>query len=156
MTKRSPGAERLHQARRAAAKELGLSITDTKVVRLATLEAAHGQIQAQLAAGKPIDVSAMLQIDSALAELRASIASVPPKVEIVFVRSLHEHCRRCGESQEFICRKCGHHETVDDDGAGKLSPMLSSPSSPEVRADSDKPATAAPTPPVPGGRAVAA
>jgi hypothetical protein len=115
VTARSPAAERLHQARRAAAKELKLKISDHRVIRLATLQAAYDQVQAQLAAGKIIDVDNMLKIDAALAEVRASTLVELPKLEIAFVRPIHEHCRKCGKSQEFVCRSCGQTETVDDD-----------------------------------------
>lgn len=97
---RSPGAERLHQARRAAAKELGLKVTDPKVIRLATLQAAYDQVQAQIAAGRVIDIDNMLKIDTALAEVRASAATnTTPKVELVIVEQLHGICQKCGHSQ---------------------------------------------------------
>lgn len=97
---RTPGAERLHQTRRAAAQELGLKITDPRVIRLATLQAAYDQVQAQIAAGRVIDIDNMLKIDTALAEVRASAATnTTPKVELVIVEQLHGICQKCGHSQ---------------------------------------------------------
>jgi hypothetical protein len=100
VTKRSPAAERLYQVRRAAAKELGLKVTDPKVIRLATLQAAYDQVQAQIAAGRVIDIDNMLKIDTALAGVRASAATnTTPKVELVIVEQLHGICQKCGHSQ---------------------------------------------------------
>jgi hypothetical protein len=92
--KRPAGAERLYRARRVAAKELKLPVTDWRVKRLATLTYAYDGIQAQLAAGRTIDIDNLLKIDAALAEVRASAPSIP-KVEIAFVEGLVGICPVC-------------------------------------------------------------
>ena len=58
----------LHAARRAAAKELALPITDWRVIRLATLVCAHDAVQARLANGASVDVDHLLKLDAALAK----------------------------------------------------------------------------------------
>jgi hypothetical protein len=99
LSKRSPSAERLHRARKAAARELGLKITDPRVIRLSTLQAAFDQAQSQIAAGRVVDIDNMLKIDTALADVRASAATnTTPKVELVIVEQLHGICQKCGPS----------------------------------------------------------
>lgn len=63
----------LHEARRRAAKELGLPVSDPRVIRLATLQCAYDSAQAQLASGRTIDIDNLLKLDAALAEARASV-----------------------------------------------------------------------------------
>ena len=67
----------LHAARRQAAKELDLPADDWRVVRLSTLVVAHEVLQAKLASGAMIDVSYLLQLDQAIAEVRATSAPAP-------------------------------------------------------------------------------
>ena len=72
MSGRTPGAERLYRARRAAAKELGVKANDPRAIRLATLQCAHDSAQAQLAGGRTVDIDSLLKLDAALAQARAA------------------------------------------------------------------------------------
>jgi hypothetical protein len=83
---------------------LKLPITDPAVIRLATLTAAHNQVQAQIAAGKSVDVSGMLAIDNALAEVRAALKPLP-NLEIYFVS---------GVTGIFNCQHCGKRNDIPD------------------------------------------
>jgi len=90
----------LHAARRAAAKELALPITDWRVIRLATLVCAHDAVQARLANGASVDVDHLLKLDAALVQARAAAAPAPP-VSLQICRQLHGVCQRCGHIQEL-------------------------------------------------------
>jgi hypothetical protein len=96
MTKQ--GTTPLHEARRAAAKELGVKASDPRAIRLATLLCAYDSVQAQLAAGRTVDVDNLLKLDAALAQARVSVAP-PPEVKVTFVEQLHGICQKCGHSQ---------------------------------------------------------
>jgi hypothetical protein len=95
MTKRTPGADRLHAARHAAAKELRLPITDWRVKRLAVLTCSYEQAEASLAAGRGVDVDDLMKLDAALAQARASVP-VQHAVTIEIVEGPIEHCPACG------------------------------------------------------------
>jgi hypothetical protein len=84
----------MHAARRAAAKELGLPITDWRVVRLATLVCAHEVVQAKLASGQVIDVGYLLQLDTAIAQVRSTVAPAP-SVRLEIVDGTFTVCPRC-------------------------------------------------------------
>ena len=100
MSGRTPGAERLYRARRAAAKELGVKANDPRAIRLATLQCAHDSAQAQLAGGRTIDIDSLLKLDAALAQARAVAASAPP-LHVQFCRRLYGVCQKCGHVQEL-------------------------------------------------------
>jgi hypothetical protein len=85
MTKRTPAAERLYRARRAAAKELKLPITSWQVRRFALLMVAHDNITQRLANGADVSVDNLLKVDVAMAEIKASVPQEPIKVEIEVV-----------------------------------------------------------------------
>ena len=94
MSGRTPGAERLYRARRAAAKELGVKVNDPRAIRLAALQCAHDSAQAQLANGRAIDIDNLLKLDAALAEARSSV--VPPhEVQIKIVDGTRKTCPFC-------------------------------------------------------------
>jgi hypothetical protein len=98
VTKRTPGADRLHAARHAAAKELKLPITDWRVKRLAVLTCSYEQAEASLAAGRGVDVDDLMKLDAALAQARASVP-VQHAVTIEVVEGPIEHCPKCGWSR---------------------------------------------------------
>jgi hypothetical protein len=85
----------LHEARKRAAKELKLPVSDWRVQRLAVLVSAFDQVQAQMAAGKVVNIDDMLKIDAALAEVRASVP-VQHVVSVELVEGPIEHCPACG------------------------------------------------------------
>lgn len=139
-TQRTPGAERLHKARKAAARELGLKITDPAVIRLAILTTAYDQIQARIASGQTIDVDAMLKLDDALAEVRK--ASKPlPNLEIQFVRSV---------TGIFNCQHCGKRNEIPDHHP--LPPPEDPPPIPEAASGSSEAVKAPPSKPAPFSR----
>ena len=80
----------LHEARRQAAKQLGLKPTDPRVVQLSMLLAARDQLQKQLAAGKVVDVAALLKLDEAL---KAYMPAVESSVSVQLVPMTI--CARC-------------------------------------------------------------
>jgi hypothetical protein len=100
MSARTPGAERLHQARRAAAKELSVKANDPRAIRLATLQCAHDSAQAQLAGGRTVDIDSLLKLDAALAQARAAATSAP-SLNVQFCRRLYGVCQKCGHVQEL-------------------------------------------------------
>jgi len=100
MSGRTPGAERLYRARRAAAKELGVKANDPRAIRLATLQCAHDSAQAQLAGGRTIDIDSLLKLDAALAQARA-VATSAPSLNVQFCRRLYGVCQKCGHVQEL-------------------------------------------------------
>jgi hypothetical protein len=111
-------ADRFKVLCRRAAKRLGTKISDDRCQHYAVLLLAREQVAAKLIAGRDIDPSALLKLDESL---RAFMPVEVPNIQIAFVRPLHEHCRKCGKSQEFICRACGHHEMAGED-ANKRPP----------------------------------
>jgi hypothetical protein len=92
MTRRP--ATPLHAARRQAAKELELPADDWRVVRLATLVVAHEVLQAKLATGAMIDVGYLLQLDNAIAEVRATSAPAP-SLQLKICQTLTGICPHC-------------------------------------------------------------
>ena len=80
----------LHEARRQAAKQLGLKPTDPRVVQLSMLLAARDQLQKQLAAGKVVDVAALLKLDEAL---KVYMLAVESSVSVQLVPTTI--CARC-------------------------------------------------------------
>jgi len=92
MTRRP--ATPLHTARRQAAKELELPADDWRVVRLATLVVAHEVLQAKLATGAMIDVGYLLQLDNAIAEVRATSAPAP-SLQLKICQTLTGICPIC-------------------------------------------------------------
>ena len=91
MTRRP--ATPLHAARKQAARELDLPFDDWRVVRLSTLVVAHEVLQAKLATGAMIDVSYLLQLDQAIAEVRKTVAP-PPSIALRICQKLHGVCQR--------------------------------------------------------------
>jgi hypothetical protein len=85
----------LHRARKAAAKELGVSIHDQRAIRLATLLVAYDYVQAQLAVGQQVDVGHVLKLDAALTEIRRAVTP-PPKVKVEIVGCDLDTCPACG------------------------------------------------------------
>ena len=126
MSGRTPGAERLYRARRAAAKELGVKANDPRAIRLATLQCAHDSAQAQLAGGRTIDIDSLLKLDAALAQARA-VATSAPSLNVQFCRRLYG-----------VCQKCGHVQVLDEE-----LPRLPEPprAQPDAKPDAPKPAT---------------
>ena len=88
----------LHRARKAAAKELGVSSNDRRAIRLATLLVAYDYVQAQLAVGQHVDIGHVLKLDAALAEIRMAVTP-PPKVTLEIVDAT-ECCPQCGFKAE--------------------------------------------------------
>ena len=127
MSGRTPGAERLYRARRAAAKELGVKANDPRAIRLATLQCAHDSAQAQLAGGRTIDIDSLLKLDAALAQARA-VATSAPSLNVQFCRRLYG-----------VCQKCGHVQELDEE-----LPALPKPprAQPDTKPDAPKPARA--------------
>lgn len=66
-----------------------------------------------------------------------------PKLEIVYVRRIHESCPKCRVSQPFVCRSCGHQETVDDLHERQMERLAAPVSDAERTTDRGKPAAVA-------------
>ena len=94
-TLRSASAERLHRARKQAAKELSLPSTDWRCKRYALLMCAHDNATARLANGADINVDALLRLDSAMAEVRGSVPPEPIRVQIDVVNPTACKCPKC-------------------------------------------------------------
>jgi hypothetical protein len=112
MTKRTPpdATTRLLRARKAAAKELNLSVTDWRVRRYALLMNAHDNLTAQLAAGAGVSIDGLLKLDASMQEIRATIPPEPIKVKIEYVQ---------GVVGLYTCRHCGkRNELPEGDGEG--------------------------------------
>src|SRR5215470_772686 len=90
MTKRPPpdAPTRLLRARKAAAKELRLPVTDWRVRRYALLMNAHDNLTAQLAAGVGVSIDGLLKLDASMQEIRATIPPEPIKVKIATLASI--------------------------------------------------------------------
>jgi hypothetical protein len=105
----------LQRAREAAARELGLPTTDWRVVRLATLTAAHEALQAALASGLRVDFKDLLEVDRALADLRKELKTAAPiDLKVSFVDSARG---------KFKCTKCGELNEVRDDAPAAETPV---------------------------------
>ena len=118
----------LHAARRQAAKELDLPADDWRVVRLSTLVVAHEVLQAKLATGAMIDVGYLLQLDNAIAEVRATSAPAPT-LQLRYCRKLHG-----------VCQKCGHIQELDEDVPSPGPSPNSPPARPSAAANGSAPA----------------
>jgi len=101
MTRRKPAtpeAAQLLEARKSAAKELRLPITDWQVKRYALLMVAHDGLTARLAAGADFSVDALLKLDDAMAQIRASLPPERIKVDLEIVH---------GDQPVPFCKQCG-------------------------------------------------
>jgi hypothetical protein len=105
MTKRTPpdATTRLLRARKAAAKELRLPVTDWRVRRYALLMNAHDNLTAQLAAGAGVSIDGLLKLDASMQEIRATIPPEPIKVKIEYVQGVVGlyTCKHCGKRNEL-------------------------------------------------------
>ena len=127
MSGRTPGAERLYRARRAAAKELGVKANDPRAIRLATLQCAHDSAQAQLAGGRTIDIDSLLKLDAALAQARA-VATSAPSLNVQFCRRLYGVCcAATSKSWMRSCRRCPSRR------GRSQTPSLTRPSRPRAQ-----------------------
>ena len=104
--------ERFKKLCREAGRQLNVKADSELAKHVAILRLMREQLQVKLLNGAHVDPADVLKLDEALKGYLPVIEL--PKLEIGFVRRLHECCRACGESQEFICRKCGYHETEAD------------------------------------------
>ena len=95
MTKRTPDAERLHQARKAAAVELRLDPKDWRVRRYAVLLMQFENVEALLASGAESDADKLVKLDSAMQEIRATVPPEPMKVEVVYCETITGICPAC-------------------------------------------------------------
>jgi len=121
MTRRP--ATPLHAARKQAARELDLPFDDWRVVRLSTLVVAHEVLQAKLATGAMIDVSYLLQLDQAIAEVRKTAAPAP-SVNLKICQTLTGICSVCKAEIDL-----GPLPPISKDD-GKLPPEPPKPSPP--------------------------
>jgi hypothetical protein len=130
----------LQKAREAAGIELGLPTTDWRVVRLATLTAAHEALQAALAAGARIDFKELLEVDRTLSDVRKEIGlNKPPlAVQVTYVHPTTK------------CPACQHEFSLDlpdkdDNGspvqAANAKPLLDDPYVVAQPADSSAPSS---------------
>ena len=97
MVKITPDAQRLIDAREAASKELNLPVTDWRVRRYALLMNAHDNLTARLlaSAGEGFDVDALLKLDNAMQEIRATLPPEQIKVAVKFVEGISGVCPKC-------------------------------------------------------------
>jgi hypothetical protein len=86
VNERSPEAQRLIDARDAAAIELGLPVKDWRVRRYALLALQFEDIEIDLASGAKTDTDKLIKLDASMQEIKASLP--PQQVELVIVRSM--------------------------------------------------------------------
>ena len=101
----TPETKALLLARRSAAKELRLPVTDWRVRRYALLMVAHDQITARLAAGEGVNVEALLKLDASMQEIRSSIPDEQRTIKIGYVEGVRgiytcQHCHQRNELAE--------------------------------------------------------
>jgi hypothetical protein len=116
-TERSPEAQRLIDARDAAAIELGLPAKDWRVRRYALLALQFEDIEIDLASGAKTDTDKLIKLDASMQEIKASLP--PQQVELAVVRSI-------------ICPSCKAKRpmTAAEEQSSPASPPASSPSAP--------------------------
>ena len=73
-----------------------LPVTDWRCKRYALLMVAHDNVTARLASGADISVDNLLKIDTAMAEIRASVPQAPLRVDVELIEGPIEHCPKCG------------------------------------------------------------
>jgi hypothetical protein len=146
--KRTPNAERLLQARKIAAKELRLPVTDWRVRRYALLVVMHDNATARLASGGDFNLDNLLKIETALQEIRATVPVEPIEVKLTVVKSVDsapprhasigglKACRRCGwqppnKDRIHACYRCGWKRGGDTAAPWQPIDIAGVPSAPE-------------------------
>jgi len=105
MTKRrSPDAQRLLDARKAAAKELKLDPSDWRVRRYALLALSIENIEAALATGEDLDTDALSKIDAQMQQIRDTLPPEKLQVTVQYVEGCIGiytcvHCHKRNELQ---------------------------------------------------------
>jgi hypothetical protein len=108
----NPEAKALLAARRSAAKELALPVTDWRVRRFGLLMAAHDALTARAAAGEHYKIEDLLRLDSAMQEIRGSIPN-EHTIKIEYAEGV------CGI---YRCSKCGTQNRLAE---GEYTPISS-------------------------------
>jgi hypothetical protein len=91
----TPETKALLIARRAAAKELRMPVTDWRVRRYALLMVAHDQITARLANGEGVNVDALLKLDASMQEIRSSVPDERHTIRIAYAEGIIGVCPHC-------------------------------------------------------------
>ena len=122
-------AERLLRQRKAIAAEFNIEdISDWRVRRLALLEATFAGAEDRMAAGMAVDIGPLLQLDSAIQDIRQALkASEGIDFHVTYISRL-------------VCRKC--REEMPDEPEPEPLPPPALPA-PEPIAAVEKPASAA-------------
>ena len=99
----TPETKALLIARRAAAKELRMPVTDWRVRRYALLMVAHDQITARLANGEGVNVDALLKLDGSMQEIRSSIPVEQHTIKFQYVEGVAGiyRCQHCGKQNDL-------------------------------------------------------
>jgi len=129
MTKRrSPDAQRLLDARKAAAKELKLDPSDWRVRRYALLALSIENIEAALATGEDLDTDSLSKIDAQMQKIRDTLPPEKHQVSVQFVEGCIGiyTCQHCGkrndlEAGTYVPASSGHYE-ISGPNATKDSP----------------------------------
>lgn len=128
--KRTPDAQRLADARKAAAEELHIPATDWRVRRYEALALAFERHEALLATGAEINVDKLLSLNTAMQEIRATVPPPQQTITVEYIKPTDatpdgsgvcglEACRHCGwkphSPKDFLsqCPMCGWTEGCD-------------------------------------------
>jgi hypothetical protein len=90
-------AERLLAQRKAVAAEFGIEdASDWRVRRLALLQALFASAEDQIADGRQVDITKVMDLDRAIQELRTSLrANEPIDIQIHVVKGITGICPKC-------------------------------------------------------------
>jgi len=151
MTKRrSPDAQRLLDARKAAAKELKLDPSDWRVRRYALLALSIENIEAALATGEDLDTDALSKIDAQMQQIRDTLPPEKLQVTVQYVEGCIGiytcvHCHKRNELQPgSYTPVSGRHYEISGPNDTKDSPtrgLEAAKVSPRVDAKTNAPAT---------------
>jgi len=149
MTKRSPDAQRLLDARQSAAAELKLEPSDWRVRRYALLALSIENIEAALATGEDLDTDALSKIAAQMQRIRDTLPPEKHQISVQFVEGCIGiyTCTHCGkrndlEAGTYVPASSGHYE-ISGPNATKDSPTRG------IEATANKPEGGVETPPKP-------
>ena len=150
MTKRSPDAQRLLDARQSAAAELKLEPSDWRVRRYALLALSIENIEAALATGEDLDTDALSKIDAQMQQIRDTLPPEKLQVTVQYVEGCIGiytcvHCHKRNELQPgSYTPVSGRHYEISGPNDTKDSPtrgVEAAKVSPRVDAKANAPAT---------------
>ena len=101
--RRSPDAQRLLDARKAAAKEFKLDPLDWRVRRYALLALSIENIEAALATGEELDTDSLSKTDAPMQQIRDTLPPEKHTVSVQFVEGCVGiyTCQHCGKRNDL-------------------------------------------------------